>query len=214
MAKRAENTKRVCSSCNVAKSPTREMFRVRKSGWMSRVCRQCERQQASEWRKKNPKQHAKNARAFYRRHKEKVLQSNKAYRTRRNAERKHQLQTLGPSATNMVLTVRGLLSLAKSRAVKKRVPFELTEDDVRRLARRTTCDVTGQPFVLGVGRENNRPHPLSPSLDRIVPSVGYTPDNVRLVCWWANCAKNNLSDEQFSFLVLATAKNLGHAIFQ
>lgn len=31
-------------------------------------------------------------------------------------------------------------------------------------------------------------NPLAPSLDRITPAAGYTPDNVRVVCSQANTA--------------------------
>jgi hypothetical protein len=41
------------------------------------------------------------------------------------------------------------------------------------------CSATGLPLAHNKGGEAS---PLSPSLDRIVPALGYVPGNVRLVC--------------------------------
>lgn len=37
------------------------------------------------------------------------------------------------------------------------------------------------------------------SLDRINPKIGYIQGNVRLVCLWANLARNSLTDEDFFY---------------
>lgn len=112
------------------------------------------------------------------------------------------------------VTVSNLLDLARTRAGRKKVPFELTKEDVRLLASSRHCPVTGLAFVLGASREGNRPHPLAPSLDRIDPARGYVRGNVRLTSWWANCARNNMTDEQFSIMVNAAYHQLRNAIFQ
>lgn len=44
---------------------------------------------------------------------------------------------------------------------------------------------------------------MSPSIDRIRPVLGYTPDNIMLVCWHYNCAKSEYGLEDL--LVLSTA---------
>ena len=58
------------------------------------------------------------------------------------------------------------------------------------------CSVSGLKLYLdGGGFHAGDRHPRSPSLDRIDPKKGYTPDNVRIVCWQVNLARNNYGDE-------------------
>lgn len=60
------------------------------------------------------------------------------------------------------------------------------------------CPKTGFTFVLlhkgNKGYGNKHPH--SPSCDKINPTLGYTKNNVQIVCWWYNCAKQRFSDEE------------------
>jgi hypothetical protein len=46
---------------------------------------------------------------------------------------------------------------------------------------------------------------LSPSIDRIDNSKGYTEDNVQWVCWRANDAKSNMNNGDFVTMCLAVA---------
>lgn len=56
------------------------------------------------------------------------------------------------------------------------------------------CPLTGikMTYVSGKGRTYS-----NISIDRIDNSIGYVKGNVRLVCLWANTAKNDLSNEHF-----------------
>jgi hypothetical protein len=49
--------------------------------------------------------------------------------------------------------------------------------------------------------------PYSLTVDRIDSSLGYFKDNIVLACWWANCAKNNLSTELFLSCCEAVVNN-------
>lgn len=53
------------------------------------------------------------------------------------------------------------------------------------------CPLTGLDMQLTAPPR----HPLLPSLDRIDPSVGYHPTNVRFVCYFANLLKRDFTDE-------------------
>lgn len=52
------------------------------------------------------------------------------------------------------------------------------------------CPVLGIPISTSMEKNN------SPSLDRIIPSLGYTKGNVRVISWRANWIKNNMTDEE------------------
>src|ERR1700738_5064705 len=62
---------------------------------------------------------------------------------------------------------------SKQRAKKEGIPFSLTRDWARERWN-GNCEVTGLPFIFSTRRN---PYLFSPSLDRIVPELGYAPDN-------------------------------------
>jgi len=84
---------------------------------------------------------------------------------------------------------RALLGSARARAKKHGVPFDLSIDDIKIPEK---CPVLGTPFKLGSGKRSW----YSPSVDRIVPSVGYVPSNVRVISWRANWLKSNGTHEE------------------
>lgn len=84
-----------------------------------------------------------------------------------------------------------LLYQAKRRARLKGVPFGLTLSDVEALFAAGRCEYCGiQVGMYGLGGQ-----PQSASLDRLVPSVGYTPANTILACHKDNSAKSEHTPE-------------------
>jgi hypothetical protein len=82
-------------------------------------------------------------------------------------------------------SARVMVSDAKNRAVRKKVPFELTNEDVKKLQAVIdigVCQISGLSFATGVRFRD----PRSPSIDRIKPELGYVPGNVRIVLWAVN----------------------------
>jgi len=87
-----------------------------------------------------------------------------------------------------------MLSNAKARARLQGVPFDLTLDDIHIPDR---CPVFGTPIKTARGKVSC---PNSPSLDRIVPELGYIRGNVVIVSFRANRAKSDLSIDELSRL--------------
>lgn len=83
---------------------------------------------------------------------------------------------------------------SRGRAKRAKLAHTITVDDVVVPAR---CPVFGTPFVFGAGK----PTPRSPSLDRIVPSLGYVPGNVCVISYRANAIKRDASLEELRALV-------------
>ncbi len=77
---------------------------------------------------------------------------------------------------------------AKHRATKNNLPFSIKRLDVQQALEVGVCQVTGIPFDYTSGS------PWAPSLDKIVPSLGYTKDNTRCVVFMFNVAKHDFSD--------------------
>lgn len=106
-------------------------------------------------------------------------------------------------------TIRGtassLLGAAKVRAKKYSVPFDLDTDFVLAKLQVGSCELSGMPLLLGwQGKGKGRPSPLSPSLDRAIPSLGYVKSNVRLVCVAVNLLRGDWGDA----MLLQVATNL------
>ena len=82
-----------------------------------------------------------------------------------------------------------LVSEAKGRAKKLGVPFSITEKDV---TCPTHCPILGIELLIG----NNHPKDNHPSLDRVVPNLGYVPGNVQIISNRANRIKNDSTVEE------------------
>jgi hypothetical protein len=83
-----------------------------------------------------------------------------------------------------------LIYMARERAAKQNVPFSLTKKDISDMVRRQNycCCVTDIPFTMKSVGKDNFSRAFAPSIDRIVPAEGYTPDNIRIVCRIVNFA--------------------------
>lgn len=79
-----------------------------------------------------------------------------------------------------------LCDAAKHRAIKHGVPHTITPSDI---VIPQFCPVLGIPLIISKGPIT----PNSPSLDRLNPSLGYTPQNITVMSFRANTIKNNAS---------------------
>lgn len=77
-----------------------------------------------------------------------------------------------------------------------------------RLAPKPRCELTGwrinyEPRKRGGAGMN----PYAPSFDRIDNSIGYTPDNIRVVCAFVNMMMQSYSDEDMTPVIEALRKD-------
>jgi len=90
--------------------------------------------------------------------------------------------------------LRELLRTAKHRSSIK---SDLTVEDLMQLLK----DQNGKCFYSGIEMEfrsfGSGRSPYSVSIDQVIPSRGYTKDNVVLCCWIVNAGKSNLSTEEY-----------------
>lgn len=111
-------------------------------------------------------------------------------------------------------SVRGrcfdLLGSAKIRAKKNKLEFDLDIDWLLDLhdTQKGKCILTDLlldfSFTQGKGRGYN---PMSPSLDKINPKLGYVKNNVRLVCTAINIALNSFGEDHFEKIAKAFLEN-------
>lgn len=95
--------------------------------------------------------------------------------------------------TNMLIPtwrLRRLVSMAKNRATLKNLDFNITTDYLYELWVKNTgcCEITNRIFDLTPFGKKGQVNPNAPSVDRIVPSLGYVKGNVRLVTYHVNVA--------------------------
>jgi hypothetical protein len=86
-----------------------------------------------------------------------------------------------------------LFNEARKRARKSGVPFNITQDDI---VIPTHCPALGIPLVTGNTGGPNEGSDNSPSLDRLVPDLGYTRGNIIVISRLANSIKYTATSEQ------------------
>ena len=97
---------------------------------------------------------------------------------------------------------RRMFLAARARAKSKGVPFTLNVEDV---VIPDKCPV----FGIDIDVKGAKYAPNIPSIDRVVPELGYTKENVRIVCYRANRLKNNASFEELELIYNWMKKELG-----
>lgn len=95
---------------------------------------------------------------------------------------------------------KNLWKHAKHRASVKNLPFTITIEDI---VIPDVCPIMGVALgAVGSG-------PYSASLDRIIPELGYTKENIRVISLLANQMKWNASPEELEIFCRGMLKALG-----
>lgn len=98
---------------------------------------------------------------------------------------------------------------ARARAIRGKLEFTITEQDVNQLweQQEGLCYYSGLPMER-TNRGAGCPATQAVSIDRIDSSLGYIAGNIVLCCSSVNIMKNNLSIDQFKFLIEALHQHL------
>lgn len=86
---------------------------------------------------------------------------------------------------------RKILDRTKSRAQKRDIPFDLEVEDI---SIPEVCPVLQIPLIKG-------DPDATPSIDRIIPDLGYVKGNVRIISNRANMLKNNATLEELQLIL-------------
>lgn len=93
---------------------------------------------------------------------------------------------------------------ARRRSTKKKIPFNITIDDIEIPE---ICPILGIPLFVADGIIS----PNSPTLDRIIPELGYTKSNIQVISNRANLMKSDSSFDEllvFAKWVLSKQKEI------
>lgn len=86
---------------------------------------------------------------------------------------------------------RMMLQNTRDRARAKNIPFNLDISDIHIPE---YCPVLGIKLERGTGK----PTPNSPSIDKIIPALGYVKGNIIIVSYRANTIKNNATVDELT----------------
>lgn len=101
-----------------------------------------------------------------------------------------------------------MIADAKGRAVANGWLFDLDVEWLVEKLKLGRCEVTGIEFSFLDKGDGQKTHPWRPSLDRVDSQGCYTKNNVQVVVWMYNQAKNEWTKDQLMTLAKALAKPL------
>lgn len=189
-----------CDSCNKQYDTIPSRLRSHKNHYCSKLCKDSHHK-ILYGSKKTKEEYFKE---YYAKNREKkIAQAKERYAARPEEKRRYDLDRRRKCHVRLSAERRArykenkgweqvkkqMLSASRTRAKKQGVPFAITIDDI------VIPDVCP---VLGIKLEWNegRAMPNSPSLDKIIPHIGYVKGNIAVISCRANKIKNNASKEE------------------
>jgi len=183
----------ICVKCKIEKSNDQfSKNHTMKSGY-SNTCKACQKEYHKN-RYNDDEQRRKRqeyAKTYYEQNKEVVLQKVKEYREKPEVKKNRSKKVKEDSLQN---PAKYLWKHAKRRAKEKKLPFTITIEDIKVPE---YCPVLGLKLIQGDGKV----HDASPTLDKIIPSLGYIPENIIVMSKRANTLKSNGTLEEHKQLV-------------
>ena len=131
-------------------------------------------------------------REYYQRNKEWLLknQRDKEKELRKDPEYCKKSNEHWRNYTRKNYEARTLASI-KSKCKRYNIPFNLTIEDI---VIPEVCPKTGIKLVVHTERGK---YIDTPSVDRIIPALGYVKGNIQIVCYWYNIAKFTWEESVF-----------------
>ena len=91
------------------------------------------------------------------------------------------------------------LTNIRNRSKKYSIPLDITKQNLIDMQNESdTCPCCFEPFDFNLNGPND---PHSPSVDRIIPELGYVKSNVKMICLGCNRQKNDSSIEQLEQVI-------------
>lgn len=193
-----------CSECGSPVLPPKKIYcskrcRTRALNRKHRAAPEVGRAYAKKWRKANPDKAREANVRNYARHRDERIASIREYEHRNPEKRRAWAQ-----AARRTSGYNALLTFARKRAEKAEVPYTLTIEWAKEHWT-GICELSGIPFSFEYSGTGG-PRPRSPSLDRVDPKLGYTPENSRFILHGLNAMKGSGTDEDMKEIILVMAR--------
>lgn len=143
-------------------------------------------------------------------HRERYAASGGAYHAKYYLDNKTKISSAG-AVRRRLEPWRHIISNIRGRAEREGIPYDI---DVEWGSETYTgrCEVTGIAFIKTDGNDGQMP--FSPSIDRIVPALGYTKGNCRWVLFGINALKGSGTDADMWRIIMAAASQRMLIAFQ
>ena len=182
-----------------------------KANKLSSRCKDCSKKAATEWKKQNPQKVKETRKKDYERNKDRYSKQNKqwhennaGYRKQCYEENKEYFKARRKGKNNRL---HEMLKAAKYRASNDCLPFDLTIEYMESIAM-DYCPITGEPLDWDLQfSEKGKRNPMAPSLDKIIPSLGYIQGNVAIICNQMNTLKSDMTLKELNQLVDYVRRN-------
>jgi hypothetical protein len=169
----------------------------------------CERRK--EYYENNKEEQNEKSKKYRENNREKVREKRKEYYENNKEEQKEKVKNYYHNniekRKEYSKSPRGMLNHYRSKAKIRGINFNLTLDwteEQIKLPEYNICAISGIQFV------EEPHHAFSRSLDRIDSSKGYTPDNVRWVCYKLNSWKSDLTLHEVSLIFKYMSESYGY----
>lgn len=143
-------------------------------------------------------------REYYSRNKQKMQDSHKSWCKTPGGEaivRRHNLAQTALRRSDGRMVARQLFYAARRRARNRGVPFSIAKEDV---VIPEFCPVLGIPLRIGLCITC----PNSPTIDRVIPQLGYIKGNVCVISHKANTMKSDATLQELELLVAFLRRRL------
>ena len=151
-------------------------------------CKACSLKRWKEYNLSHKEIRLEKSREYVRKNLQLIVEKNRIYR-KKNKEKCNGYYKKWASNNIKKVKARQLWNAAKTRAKNLGLDFDLTKEFIYKKLDIGICEYTGLKIDMRMNLSGRLA--LSPSLERKIPSRGYTKKNVILACWAMNAFKSS-----------------------
>jgi len=185
---------KICNRCKKEKKLEEFVKDNRRKDGRSTLCKECKRESDRKRyheRKNDPKYHKKkleHGKKYRETHKKQLQEKAFIYNSKPEViERKSMWYR--DNIKKGKRKIDNMFTGAKNRALEKQIPFNIEKSDIIPI---DVCPILQIPLNWEGGpRDRN-----TPSLDKIIPKLGYVKGNIQIISWLANMMKSEASEKE------------------
>jgi hypothetical protein len=193
------NDVRICRNCSIQLNTINAVKDAGKRDGIASICKTCNGLRTAEWKKNNPQKVKLQRKRQYQKMKqnpEKLKQQSQAYR-----QWYRKIRGTGVNGTLQIT-----IGSVKFRAKQLNIPFDLDIDYLASIVTEN-CPVDGLPMDWAMNLvRNGKPTDRSPSIDRIIPALGYIKGNVKFIAHKWNTWKSDMLLRDLELIIAYTEK--------
>lgn len=199
---------KTCTHCGETKPLDEFVKDNRRKDGHATICKECrrrkDRERYQQLREDNTfmEKHREHSRKYKEKHKDRVDAYNAEYRMRPEVcERRREWHQERQVIKSLEDKFKEIVHKCQYRAKEKLVPCTITWEDVKSVYT-DICPILNMPLNWDSSSEGRTEN--TPSIDRIIPELGYVPGNIKIISNLANMMKSYATKEQ----LLTFSKNI------